>query len=92
MGDICYPVSIGEGANAKRYDKAFQTNAATAGRWKSLLRAAHGKGLVRCLCPGTGERRLAVRYRSKKDSYHLSRYPKKGSEHAEMTPESWTLP
>lgn len=82
MGDICYPVSIGEGANAKRYDKAFQTNAATAGRRKSLLRAAHGKGLVRCLCPGTGERRLAVRYRSKKDSYHLSRYPKKGSEHA----------
>ena len=82
MSDKCYPVSIGEGAKVERYSEAYQTARQNAAKWKAVLQKAHGKDLVRCLCPGSGDRLLAVRYRSEKDSYHLSRYPRTGAEHA----------
>lgn len=82
MSENRYPVSIGVGENVKQYTEAFQTQQEYAHQWKSVLQKAHGTGFVRCLCPGTGTRRLAVRHRSDNDSFHLSRYPHSGAEHS----------
>lgn len=82
MADQRYPVSIGQGETAKQYSEAYQTQPGYAVQWKGILQKAHGQALVRCLCPGKGTRRLAVRHRSEHDSFHLSRYPHTGAEHA----------
>lgn len=82
MADQRYAVSIGLGEKAEQYSEAYQTQPSYAVQWKGVLQKAHGHALVRCLCPGKGTRRLAVRHRSDKDSFHLSRYPHTGAEHA----------
>lgn len=78
MSDKIYSVTI----NGKPYSKAFQTKPEHADAWKSVLVRAHSGSDVRCTCPGSGPRKLAVRSRAKNDSFHLARYPKKGFEHA----------
>jgi len=80
MADHRYALSIGRGENVKEYFEAFQTQPGFAIYWKGVLQKAHGQGLVRCLCPGKGTRRLAVRHRSEQNSFHLSRYPHTGAE------------
>ncbi|MEZ2726746.1 DUF1173 family protein [Pseudomonas putida] len=82
MADQRYAVSIGFGENVNQYSEAYQTQPGYALQWKGVLQKAHRVGLVRCLCPGKGTRRLAVRHRSDSDSFHLSRYPHTGAEHA----------
>lgn len=76
-----YPVRIYLGGEAKTYSPEFQTEPEFARAWKSVLKRAHGKAEVICLCPGRGAKRLAVKYISDLDIFYLSRFPESGHEH-----------
>ena len=76
--NILYPVFI-----KKQFSEQFQTSTEFASGWKSVLSKARANRLsVKCCCPGTGEKQLAVRYYEDSDSYSLARYPFTGAEHA----------
>lgn len=78
-----YAVEISLGNHVKQYSPQFQQEEQYAFSWKRVLMMAHGKAIVRCLCPGSGERRLAVHCRQNADSFHLARFPDTGTEHNE---------
>lgn len=82
MSEKQYPVRIKLMASEKDYSVEFQTSPDRAKLWKGVLQAAHSKAVVTCLCDGPGDRRLAIRHLSDNDSFHLSRYPRTGPEHA----------
>ena len=82
MSDQRYAVTIVHGDSVKQYSEQFQTQASYAAPWKAVLQKAHKQATVSCQCPGTGCRLLAVRHMSDNDSFHLSRYPRTGAEHA----------
>ncbi len=82
MSDQRYAVSVAHGDSVKHYSEQFQTQASYAAPWKAVLQKAHKQATVSCQCPGTGCRLLAVRHMSDSDSFHLSRYPRTGAEHA----------
>lgn len=78
MVNNTYPVKIG----IKPYSVKFQLDSEFAKSWKSVLRAAHGTTHAVCVCPGRGERKLAIKRRDTTDDYHLARFPGKGADHA----------
>lgn len=82
MGDKRYAVSISFGATSTTYTDGYQTLADHALKWKGVLEKAHSKAVINCLCDGNGDKRLAVRHMSESDSFHLSRFPHTGSQHA----------
>lgn len=82
MSDQRYAVAIVHGDSVKQYSEQFQTQASYAAPWKAVLQKAHKQATVSCQCPGSGCRLLAIRHMSDSDSFHLSRYPRTGSEHA----------
>lgn len=77
-----YPVLIRLGEEAKKYSADFQTKPEYAAGWKAVLKRAHGKAEVACMCPGRGAKRLSIHYVSNTDSFYISRYPESGHEHA----------
>lgn len=76
-----YTVAVRTGDQTKPYSEAFQTQTQYASGWRRVLQAARDHGEVRCMCLGTGERLLAVRYYETSDSYGLARYPNTGEAH-----------
>lgn len=82
MSEKRYPVSITVGESTQQYSESFQTEQGYSKQWKAVLQKAHKNGAATCLCPGSNKRRLSVRYRSKQDAYHLSRFPYTGAEHS----------
>lgn len=76
-----YSVSIQLGNETKVYSVDFQTNPEFAAAWKGVLKQAHGRARVTCLCPGWGLKQLAVKYISDLDIFYLSKYPDSGYEH-----------
>lgn len=81
MSDTRYPVRIAYSKSEQTYTAEEQTKSEFSVAWKDALKKAHRKAQVHCLCPGRKERRLAVRHLSDSDSFHLSRYPRKGANH-----------
>ncbi|MDF4211134.1 DUF1173 family protein [Pseudomonas protegens] len=84
MSEKQYPVRITLMTSEKDYSVEFQTSPDRAKLWKDVLQSAHSKAVVTCLCDGPGDRRLAIRHLSSNDTFHLSRYPRTGPEHALM--------
>ncbi len=78
-----YPVEIRVGSAPRSYSPQFQTEEQYADAWKRVLLLSHGKAEVRCLCPGTGDKRLSIHSRSSSDRFHLARFPETGTEHSE---------
>ena len=66
---------------ATRYSSKFQTAPGCAKGWQSVLGGAYQKTHAVCLCPGSGERKLAIRHREP-GGYYLARFPSTGHEHA----------
>ncbi len=81
-----YPVSIQyDNEPPKSYSPDFQTREQFAAGWKATLTKARAAGagnvVVKCSCPGKGDKQLAIRcYES--DYYFLARYPLTGAQHA----------
>lgn len=82
MSDKHFPVRIKYTDKSTDYSTEFQTSGEHARAWKSVLQKAHSRAIVECLCGGPGDCRLAIRYLSASDKYHLSKYPHTGPEHA----------
>lgn len=80
MGNT-YTVAVRTGDQTKSYSEAFQTETQYAAGWRRVLQAARDHGEVRCMCLGTGDRLLAVRYYETTDSFGLARYPNTGETH-----------
>lgn len=80
---ITYPVEIGLGGQTRQYSVEFQSDPQYAFGWKKVLTMAHAKAVVRCLCPGAGEKRLSIHSRSNSDNFHLARFPYSGPDHSE---------
>lgn len=78
-----YPVEIRVGTESRSYSPQFQTEKQYADAWKRVLILCHGKAEVRCLCPGSGDKRLSIHSRSISDRFHLARFPETGTEHSE---------
>ncbi|WOB74326.1 DUF1173 family protein [Achromobacter xylosoxidans] len=78
-----YPVEIRVGSAPRSYSPQFQTEEQYADSWKRVLLLSHGKAEVRCLCPGSGDKRLSIHSRSSSDRFHLARFPETGTEHSE---------
>lgn len=78
-----YPVEIRVGSAPRSYSPQFQTEEQYADAWKRVLLLSHGKAEVRCLCPGSGDKRLSIHSRSSSDRFHLARFPETGTEHSE---------
>jgi len=78
-----YPVEIRLGSECTQYSAAFQTQREYAAAWYSVLRKAHGKAIVRCLCPGKGAKRISIHYISDADTFYLARFPETRHEHSE---------
>ena len=75
---IVYPVEI-----ETRYSKDFQTKESFSAQWQRVLgRSKFHNAVVKCCCPGIGDKRLAVRYYEESDTFGLARYPMTGEEHA----------
>jgi len=67
---------------SKTYSADFQTKTEYSTNWKNTLKKAHGNSEVFCCCQGSGSKRLAVRYMTDTDSFHLARFPETGHEHS----------
>lgn len=78
-----YPAAISVGGASRSYSLQFQTEQQYADSWKRVLVLSHGKAEVRCLCLGSGEKRLSIHSRSNSDRFHLVRFPDTGPEHRE---------
>lgn len=78
-----FPVEISLEGQTKTYSPAFQSEEQYAFSWKKVLLMGHGKAIVRCLCSGSGEKRLSIHSRSNSDRFHLARFPNSGTEHDE---------
>lgn len=76
-----YTVAVRTGDQTKTYSEAFQTEAQYASGWRRVLQAARDHGEVTCMCLGSGDKLLAVRYYETSDSYGLARYPNTGEAH-----------
>jgi len=77
MSERRYPVHLA----GKHYTPEFQTDPARAKLWKRVLERNYGQH-GRCLCPGKGERKLAIKRREDSDTLHLARFAGTGPEHA----------
>lgn len=78
-----FPVEISLEGQTKTYSPAFQSEEQYVFSWKKVLLMGHGKAIVRCLCPGSGEKRLSIHSRSNSDRFHLARFPDTGPDHSE---------
>lgn len=78
-----YPVEIQLGETSRTYSPEFQTSAEYADDWKRVLVMSHNKAKVTCMCPGNGDKRLSIHYRSNSDNLHLAKFPDTGMEHSE---------
>jgi hypothetical protein len=68
---------------SESYTPVFQTEDQFAHAWKNVLTLARGDGsVITCTCPGTGNKKLAIRHYEDNDLFTLARYPLSGSEHA----------
>ena len=75
---VVYPVEID-----KRYSKDFQAREEFRVPWQKVLSSARSRdAAVKCCCPGSGGKRLSVRYYEDSDSCGLARYPLTGEEHS----------
>lgn len=78
-----YPVEVCLAGQTRTYTTEFQMDPRYAEAWKRVLLLSHGKAEVRCLCPGSGDKRLSIHSRSNSDRFHLARFPETGPEHSE---------
>jgi hypothetical protein len=77
-----YQINITRSGETKSYSVGFQTEEKFVRSWQSVLKQHHGHDpLVQCCCPGTGDRRFAIRLRKESGRYHLSRFSNSGIEH-----------
>lgn len=77
-----YRVMVDLEGKTTAYSVEFQTEQRFAQAWQSVLKKAYAKKVVRCTCPGSGEKWLSVRYYEESDSFGLAKYPLTGAEHA----------
>lgn len=61
--------------------RTFQTDPARKDAWQGVLKKAYGQQ-AKCLCAGTGQKRLVIRHLKDGDQYVLARMAKSGPEHA----------
>lgn len=81
MSDI-HPVTISLNDTRRSYTASFQTDEQFRIGWQSVLKAAHGRADVRCVCRGAGPKRLAVKYFEGSDAFSLARFSLSGGQHA----------
>lgn len=73
----CFPVQLG----GETYSFKFQSDKEYQESWKRVLARNYGANAV-CLCPGRGERKLAIKHRESSDTWYLARFSNTGDEHA----------
>lgn len=65
----------------KRISASFQIEKPDI--FQKILAKYHRKTYAVCLCPGKGEKKLAIKYLETTNTYYLARFPKTENEHAE---------
>lgn len=77
-----YKIEITREGKTTSYTEEFQTAERFAPMWQGVLRRHHGHDvLVRCTCPGGGERKFAIKLRRETDRYFITRYGHTGINH-----------
>lgn len=66
----------------KQYSAGFQTKEEYDKGWQSALKKAYQSAVVRCVCDGKGERRLAIKSSSTSGRFSLAKFPLTGHNHA----------
>ncbi|MHB8409005.1 MAG: DUF1173 family protein [Acidiferrobacterales bacterium] len=78
-----FPIKIRLCGEEKPYTAEFQTAEQYVRAWASTLQRAHAsRADIRCLCPGSGDKRLSPHRVRENERFFLARYPNTGAEHA----------